>query len=156
MPPGARSPWATTRFAESRVAHLATTRTDGSPHLVPIVFVLLPGHTDGAPDPLDPPDVLWSVVDGKPKSTTALRRLANIAAHPLVSLLVDHYTDDWSALWWVRADARAEVVEAGDGWHTGVAALVAKYDQYQQDPPTGPVIRAVVTRWSGWAYTQSA
>ncbi|MEO8830207.1 TIGR03668 family PPOX class F420-dependent oxidoreductase [Lapillicoccus sp.] len=131
------------RFATSPVARLATINSDGTPHLVPVTFAVLG-------------DVIVVAVDHKPKTTTRLRRLRNISDNPAVCVIVDHYTDDWSALWWVRADARAEVVEAGDGWHTGVAALVAKYDQYQQDPPTGPVIRAVVTRWSGWAYTQSA
>ncbi|MDQ2797735.1 MAG: TIGR03668 family PPOX class F420-dependent oxidoreductase [Actinomycetota bacterium] len=131
------------RFAASPVARLATLNVDGTPHLVPVTFAVL-GH------------VIVVAVDHKPKTTTRLRRLRNIAENPTVCVIVDHYSDDWSALWWVRADARAEVVEAGAGWHTGVDALVAKYDQYQQVPPTGPVIRAVVTRWSGWAYSESA
>ena len=73
-------------------------RSDGGPHLVPIVFVLVD-------------DVVWSAVDGKPKSTRALRRLGNIRSDPRVSLLVDHYGDDWSQLWWVRLDGLARVVD---------------------------------------------
>src|SRR3712207_8024736 len=46
------------------------------------------------------------------KRHTALRRLANIAHEPRVALLADHYAEDWSALWWVRADGTARVVEA--------------------------------------------
>ena len=74
------------RFAQARVARLATVGADGRPHLVPIVFAVAEraGH-----------DVIYSVVDAKPKRTTALRRLANVAENPPVSLLVDHYEEDW-------------------------------------------------------------
>ena len=96
---------------------------------------------------------VWSVVDAKPKSTTALRRLANVAAHPAVSLLVDHYADDWSTLWWVRADGEASVVALDDVSETteGLAALVGKYPQYALDPPPGPALRVDVTRWTAWS-----
>jgi PPOX class probable F420-dependent enzyme len=74
------------RFAAARVARLATADTAGQPHLVPFVFAV-----DG--------DTVYSAVDHKPKRTTALRRLANIAQNPAVALLVDHYDDgDWSGL----------------------------------------------------------
>ena len=75
-------------FAAAPVARLATVGPDGCPHLVPVVFAV-----DG--------DVVYTAVDGKPKVSLRLRRLANIAARPQVSLLVDHYDDDWSRLWWV-------------------------------------------------------
>ena len=79
------------RFAAAPVAHLATVTPDGRPHVVPIVFAL-------------DSEVLYTAVDGKPKSPARLQRLANIEANPKVSILVDHYADDWSQLWWVRAD----------------------------------------------------
>jgi PPOX class probable F420-dependent enzyme len=127
------------RFAAARVARLATVRPDGRPHLVPVTFALAG-------------DVVWSAVDEKPKSTRALQRLANIAAHPAVSVLVDHYDEDWSALWWVRADGIASVVDV-DGSpevRTVLDALVAKYPQYAAPPP-GPLVRVEVTRWRTWA-----
>src|SRR5207247_8096000 len=83
------------------VAHLGTVDGSGRPHVVPFCFAL-----DG--------DVLYSAVDHKPKSTTRLRRLDNIRANPRVEVLVDHYEDDWSCLWWVRLRGRAEVSEDGD------------------------------------------
>jgi PPOX class probable F420-dependent enzyme len=87
------------RFAAARVARLATADADGRPHLVPVVFVV-----EG--------DCVYSVVDAKPKRTTALRRLANVAENPAAALLVDHYDDaDWGALWWVRAEGRGRVLE---------------------------------------------
>ena len=58
-------------------------------------------------------ETLYTAVDAKPKSTLALRRLANIEATPFTSLLVDRYDEDWTHLWWVRVDAAARVVWSG-------------------------------------------
>ena len=84
----------------------------------------------------------------KAKSTTALRRLDNIAAHPRVSLVVDHYDDeDWSQLWWSRVDGTASVhADTPDA----IALLADKYDQYRRQPPPGPVIVVDIERWSAW------
>ena len=125
------------RFGAARVARFATTYADGSPHLVPVVFALV-GET------------VWTAVDAKPKTTTALRRLDNVRAHPAVSLLVDHYADDWATLWWVRADGVATVLDVDEG-RAGLDALTAKYPQYQDKPPPGPVLRVDVTRWVSWS-----
>jgi hypothetical protein len=62
---------------------------------------------------------------------------------------VDHYDEDWSRLWWVRADGVARILERGGS----VDGLVAKYPRYRDQPPAGPVVEVTVTRWSGWAYT---
>jgi PPOX class probable F420-dependent enzyme len=130
---------ARTLFATARVARLATVGTDGRPHLVPITFAL-----DG--------DTLYTAVDHKPKRTTRLRRLENVAANPRVSVLADHYDErDWSALWWVRADGEARVIAPDDPRQTRVAALLqARYEQYRRRPPAGPAIAVSVSRWSGW------
>jgi len=126
------------RFGAARRVVLATCGADRQPHLVPVTFALVG-------------DVVVSAVDHKPKTTTRLRRLANIAENPSVSLLLDHYEDDWGRLWWVRADARATVVTDGPEWSAAIAWLVERYPAYAATPPTGPVIRAEVTRWTGWA-----
>ena len=124
-------------FAAVRVARLATVGADLRPHLVPIVFALAG-------------DVVYSAVDAKPKRTTALKRLANIAGNPRVALLADHYDDaDWDALWWVRADGLARVVEGADA-ERGIALLAGRYPQYRAAPPPGPVLAIAVERWSGW------
>jgi PPOX class probable F420-dependent enzyme len=126
---------ARSRFAAARVARLATLGPRG-PRLVPVCFAL-----EG--------DTIWIAVDHKPKRTTALARLRDIAADPRVTLLADHYEDaDWSALWWVRAEGRAQVHDARP---EAVARLVERYAQYREQPPTGPVIQVAVTRWSGWS-----
>jgi PPOX class probable F420-dependent enzyme len=125
-------------FGSATVARLATVDGGCRPHLVPIVFAL----TDA--------DVLYTAVDAKPKVTSALRRLANIAAHPAVCVLVDHYEDDWSRLWWVRADGTAGVHDPGTAEATRASALLAaRYPVYTTAPPSGPVI--AIERWSGWS-----
>ncbi len=123
------------RFTSVPVARLATVGTDGTPHLVPMVFALL-GE-----------DVIVSAVDGKPKRSRKLRRLANIAAEPRVSVLADHYEQDWSRLWWVRADGTARVL---DEHPDGLAALVARYPQYREAAPAGPFVEITVHRWTAW------
>ena len=127
----------------SRVARLATADDSGAPHLVPVTFALVDPVGGGSV-----PMIVFAV-DHKPKSTVALRRLANIAANPRVSWLVDHYEDDWERLWWVRADARAAVLD-GAVRAVAITALQAKYQQYQEFPPTGVVVGSTVTRVTGW------
>lgn len=129
------------RFAAARHAVLASTRPDGSPHLVPIVF---------APDRSDL-DQIFSAVDRKPKSSTDLRRLDNIRNEPRVALLVEHYQEDWAALWWVRVDGQARVLGAGAEHHRVIELLAERYPQYRAEPPGGPVIAVTAYRWTGWA-----
>jgi PPOX class probable F420-dependent enzyme len=95
-------------------------------------------------------DWIYSAVDGKPKSTLALRRLENIRSHPAVALLVDAYDEEWSDLWWVRADGRAEIWESGPRRRVALALLAAKYQQYRETPPPGPVIAVAVSGWRWW------
>lgn len=129
------------RFLSSPVARLATADGSGVPHLVPVTFACVAG--EGV-------DRLVFAVDHKPKSTTRLRRLDNIAANPAVSFLVDAYDDDWSRLWWARADARAEILD-GPWRDAALAALTGRYRQYRDRVPAGPVVGARVLRWSGWS-----
>jgi PPOX class probable F420-dependent enzyme len=129
--------------AEARIGHLATTEAGGRPHLVPFCFAL-----EG--------DVLFSAVDEKPKRSRRLKRLENIRRHPEVTVLVDHYEEDWSRLWWVRLRGEARVVEESAERGHALALLEAKYDQYRAEPPTGPVIALEVREWRGWAAAPEA
>jgi PPOX class probable F420-dependent enzyme len=128
------------RFGAAPVAHLATVRPDGAPHVVPVV-VAVSG------------DTVWFAVDAKPKRTTRLQRLANLRAEPRCALLADHYEDDWSRLWWVRADGVATVLDAPAPDHPGLAALAGRHPQYRARPPAGPLTEVAVERWSGWSST---
>jgi PPOX class probable F420-dependent enzyme len=114
------------------VARLAT-RAPSGPHQVPVVFARSAG-------------LLWTPVDGKPKGAGELARVRHVRAHPEVSLLLDHYDEDWERLWWLRVDGLARVVQPADPEgdpevSAAVAALRAKYPQYQRlpvlrEPPT--------------------
>jgi PPOX class probable F420-dependent enzyme len=126
------------RAAEASVARLATIDSNGRPHVVPVCFAL-----DG--------ETLYSAVDQKPKTTTRLRRLDNIREHPEVAVLIDHYEDDWSRLWWVRLRGTARVVDVGPDRELAVALLGEKYEQYLVAPPTGPMIVMSVDEWRGWS-----
>ena len=126
------------RFAAARVARLATVDTDARPHLVPVCFAVVA-------------ETLVSVVDHKRKRTSALQRLRNIETNPHVSVLVDHYDEEWANLWWVRADGVARVVRDGPDHVAAIALLTDKYAQYRRRPPTGPVVIVDVIRWSSWS-----
>lgn len=123
---------ASERFTSARVARLATT----GPHIVPIVFAVVG-------------DVIFHAVDHKPKTTTALRRLDNLRADPRCSVLVDAYDEDWEQLWWERADGVGSILAPGHA--EAIDALQAKYEQYRDRPPLGPVVAIRVSRWSDWS-----
>ena len=128
------------RLAGARSAVLGTIDRQGRPHLVPIVFAYRDEH-------------LYSAVDRKPKSTYRLKRLRNIEANPCVSVLVDHYSDDWSRLWWVRLDGVARVLGEDRRSRRAIRLLAEKYETYAADPPPGPVIEVRITRVRAWSAT---
>ena len=129
------------RFERSSVLRLATVGADGRPHLVPCTFAV-----DGA-------GRVVTGVDNKPKSSVSLRRLRNIGENPEVCLLADHYADDWSQLWWVRADGTAAIERAGRQHAQHWELLRGKYPQYDSQVLDGPVIVVSVDSWTGWAFT---
>jgi PPOX class probable F420-dependent enzyme len=126
------------RVRAALVARLATIDADGRPHLVPIVFALAG-------------DTIYSAVDDKPKRSRQLRRIENARERPEVTVLVDHYEDDWSRLWWVRLRGRARVLDDGDEAEQALAFLSEKYRQYRHEPPGRPVLAIDVVEWRGWA-----
>jgi PPOX class probable F420-dependent enzyme len=131
---------ARTRFAAARVARMATVGSDRRPHVVPVCFAI-----EG--------DVIYSAVDAKPKRSPDLRRLRNIAENPRVALLADHYEEEWTRLWWARADGVAHVVERDDPLHARAVDLLAqRYEQYGESLPEGRGIVIEVGRWSGWSW----
>ena len=125
------------RVMAASVGRLATLTADGRPHVVPCCFALAD-------------DTVYSAVDGKPKTSLALKRLANVESNPAATLLVDHYEDDWSALWWVRLEGVARVVTDPPERESALTLLSAKYPQYVRTPPPGDVIAIEVTTWRAW------
>jgi len=126
------------RFANARIGRLATVTAAGRPHVVAVCFTLAGGR-------------IVTAVDAKPKDTRELARLENVRATGRASLLVDHYEEDWSALWWVRVDGVAEVVDS----ESAIDALAAKYEQYRAERPPGPVIAIEPERWRSWIPSQA-
>ena len=126
------------RLANARVARLATTGADDRPHIVPVTFAV-----DG--------DHIYIAIDHKPKTTINLRRLRNIRENPRVALLADHYEEDWDNLWWVRVDGRARILESGEERQKPLDTLAAKYEQYRQTRPEGPVIAIDTDHWTAWS-----
>ena len=127
------SPAIAERVAAARVGRLATVTADGRPHVVAVCFALVG-------------DRIFTAVDAKPKRTRTLKRLENVRATGRASLLVDHYEEDWSRLWWVRVDGPAEVIES----EAAIDALAAKYEQYRAARPGGPVIALTAAAWRSW------
>ena len=129
------------RLASARVGRLATADAGGVPHVVPFVFAVL-GRT-----------MYWAV-DRKPKRSARLKRLDNIAANPNVEVVADHYEEDWTRLWWVRASGVARVVAEEPERARALRALAEKYDRYRDQPPNGPVVAVDLVRISGWTAGQ--
>lgn len=138
-------------LSAASVGRLATVTKDGKPHVVPCCFAFAD-------------DRLYWAVDGKPKSTSSLRRLDNIRANSAVSFVVDHYADNWAKLWWVRVDGAAVIVDEAEALpserakerETAIEMLAGKYQQYREQEPQGAVIRIEIIGITGWAYDGSA
>lgn len=128
-------------LAGARVAVLGTVGPDGRPNLVPVVFAVT-GAAAG--------DTIVTAVDGKPKRTTALQRHADLRRDPRASLLAQHWDEDWSALWWVRANGTATLHDDGPEVERALDLLRSKYPQYGEIPLVPPVVAVTVTRWTGW------
>jgi len=136
------NPWVDDALSIARVARLGTVGPDNTIRLVPVCFAIVDGW-------------LVSAVDHKPKRTAQLRRLDDMIATGTATVLIDHYDDeDWSNLWWVRIHGRAMVHAADDPTAvTAVAALVAKYAQYRDRPPSGSVYRIALDEIKSWRAT---
>jgi len=127
-------------MAGARSGHLGTVRPDGRPHVVVVTFAVAEGN-------------IVTAIDHKPKRTERLQRLVNIEANPSVTFLVDHYENDWNRLWWARADGPASIHTSGGVRDAAIEALCAKYDQYRDRPPEGPVIVIEPDRVISWSST---
>jgi PPOX class probable F420-dependent enzyme len=133
-------PWERTLLDQRPVAHLATSSADGVVSALPVVFALIG-------------DLLVIPLDGKPKRVAPgqLRRVRDIEAHPQVALVVDHYDDDWGQLAWVQVRGHAALIIEGERYDAAVAALRARYPQYQRVPLAGrPVLLITPDEVRSW------
>jgi PPOX class probable F420-dependent enzyme len=129
------------RLRSARVGRLATLTPEGTPHVVPFVFVVK--EQDSAIR-------LYWMVDEKPKRSKELQRLRNIEHQPAVELVVDEYEEDWSRLWWVRARGSARVVVEADERDAALGLLRGKYPQYESTDDPGLVVAIEVEAITGW------
>jgi PPOX class probable F420-dependent enzyme len=122
------------------VAHLATADARGVPHVLPVCFVIS-GKT------------LYITIDEKPKRQPAARmkRLRNISENPVVSLVADHYDEDWTRLGWVMLRGHAEIL--ADGAEHGAAQTLLR-ERYAQlnamNIESCPVIAVRIEHITSW------
>jgi len=129
--------WGPDLLARARVAHLAFLDEDDRPRVLPVTFALAGG-------------AVWSAIDSKPKRTAEPARVRLLRRRPEAALCVDRYDDDWSQLAWVQLLGRVDVLDAAAGV-PGLDALIAKYPQYREQPPPGPLLRLTVQRALSWS-----
>ncbi len=127
-------------LTQARLGHLATADATGMPHVIPVCYTF-----DGRR--------IYSVLDRKPKRTapSGLKRVRNIQANPKVSLVVDHYEEDWQSLWYVLVQGEALLLENGREQQTAIGLLREKYQQYlDMDIDQNPVIRITPNQVVSW------
>ena len=126
--------WALLSSADSGV--LGTHNPSGAIDLVPVVFAVTADRR-----------VVLPVDTVKVKRTMRLQRIVNLEADPTCSLIVDHYDQDWSMLWWVRIQGTATV---GEPTPAAVELLAGKYTAYRQPGSIVEIIELTPDRITGW------
>jgi PPOX class probable F420-dependent enzyme len=126
-------------LASRRVGHLATADARGTPHLVPVCFVV----SEGA---------LYITIDQKPKGDfRALKRLRNIIENPLAAFAADRWDEDWTRLGWVMLRGPAEILADGAEHDRAQELLRSRYHQYRGMELAGlPVIAIRIERATSW------
>lgn len=127
-------------LAGARIGHLSTSDTTGAAHVIPVCYAF-DGHS------------IYSVLDQKPKRTslTRLRRVKNILANPQVALVVDHYEEEWTRLWYILVTGHAELLVEGDEREQAIVKLREKYQQYRDmDIDLNPVIKITPVKVVSW------
>ena len=129
-------------LARAPVGRLATSDAQGIPHVIPICYALMAG-------------MIYSVLDQKPKRSTLtrLRRVRNILANPQVSLVVDHYEENWQRLWYILISGTAELLEDDAERPAAIQVLGQKYSQYRlMNIAPNPVIKITPYHVVCWAF----
>jgi PPOX class probable F420-dependent enzyme len=127
------------RLAAGDHGILCTVHAERGVDAVPVVYVVDDDGYVGVP-----------VDRVKPKASSRLQRERNLEADPRAALLVDHWDrDDWSQLWWVRAELRFQAPDAR-GEAELSARLAQRFPQYR-DQPFDRVLRLRIARLTGWS-----
>jgi PPOX class probable F420-dependent enzyme len=131
--------WAAELLDGAGVAHLGMLDGQGRPRVLPVTFALAG-------------DRIWSAIDEKPKRVPAaeLARVRFLRRDPRAALTVDHYSEDWEELAWVQVLGQVTIVEPDGEAAAGLASLAAKYRQYRDSPPRGPLLALDPERFLFW------
>jgi PPOX class probable F420-dependent enzyme len=128
--------WAHELLVDTRVGRLGLLDDEGRPRVLPVTFAVADGE-------------IWSAIDQKPKSSSKPARVRYLRRDPRAALMVDRYSDDWDELAWVQVLGRVRIVEMAEG-PAGLAALTAKYEQYREESPPGPLLALEPERCLSW------
>ena len=109
---------------------------DGAPRVLPVTFAVAEGW-------------IWSAIDQKPKREGEPARLRFLRRDPRAALTVDRYSDNWAELAWVQVLGSVRILDVADG-PVGVEALSAKYEQYREESPPGPLLALEPERYLWW------
>ena len=131
--------WARSLLDSARVAHLGLLDEEDLPRVLAVTFVVWEG-------------ALWSAIDRKPKRTPEPARVRRLRRRPDAALLVDRYDDDWTRLAWVELRGPVSIEPLGPA----LEALAAKYPQYVDERPQGPLLRLVPRRFTTWRADEGA
>ena len=125
--------WAVSMLGDARVARLALLDEEDLPRVLPVTFAVWEGD-------------VWSAIDQKRKRAPEPARVRRLRRRPDAALLVDRYDDDWSRLAWVELRGPVSVEPIGPA----LDALIAKYPQYADARPQGPLLRLRPQRLTCW------
>jgi PPOX class probable F420-dependent enzyme len=128
--------WARELLQTERVGRLGLLDEEGAPRVLPVTFAVAGGR-------------IWSAIDEKPKRTAEPARLRFLRRDARAALTVDRYSDDWEELAWVQVLGEVRILEVDEAAE-GMAALAARYDQYRDRPPPGPVLALEPKRYLWW------
>lgn len=128
--------WANELLENARVARLGLLDLEGAPRVLPVTFAMAEGR-------------IWTAIDQKPKRAKEPARLRFLRRDPRAALTVDRYSDDWEQLAWVQVLGRVSILELDEG-RAGLEALTAKYEQYRQEAPPGPLLALDPQRYLWW------
>jgi PPOX class probable F420-dependent enzyme len=138
-----RDPVVQAKLRESRVGHLATAGPEGDPLVIPVCFA-----SNGR--------AIFTPIDRKPKHTPPerLARVRHILRNPRVALVIDHYEDDWSRLWFILIRGHASLLSQPQSREHRVARalLEEKYPQYRAGmlPRRAPIVQIIPERMTLW------
>ena len=128
--------WASELLETERVGRLGLVDEDGAPRVLPVTFAVADG-------------VIWSAIDQKPKRSGEPARLRFLRRNPRAALAVDQYSDNWEELAWVQVLGGVRILDVTEAT-AGLDALTAKYEQYRNQTPPGPVLALAPERYLWW------